>query len=175
MAQAHIRTAPPIFKCKSNSWQSYFDMKTEGELRDLREKIKTQYGSNPILRLSKDTTLKVERGNIMNELPQNLSEIEYWRAMTNNFTSQLTCSCCGKLIYEERVPPIMKRILRLSECNFEWCIARCGKVIVPSPRNQKYKGGTYLVPLCGECYSKSEESFLLKEGSLLCKSLATHG
>jgi hypothetical protein len=100
--------------------------------------------------------------------------INYWRAITNNYTTIFRCSSCGKEIVVGEPT---------SDQKLEWYLmgedkddhkAEGGHIWLTAPDSAKWKGGRYITPLCPACNAKRGQQIYLREGSILCKEVGAN-
>lgn len=55
----------------------------------------------------------LQNGNNTSErkAPKGYSWIDYWRAMSGNHESSLECSSCGKMIFVDEIPQMLKKCM----------------------------------------------------------------
>ena len=61
----------------------------------------------------------LQNGNDTSErkAPKGFSWIDYWRAMSGNHESSLECSSCGKMIFVDEIPQMLKKMYGLMGLN----------------------------------------------------------
>lgn len=149
------------------------DMKTKQELMAYKSDIVSDFGSCTVLNVTKDNLMTNCNNTADRKAAKGWSWIEYWRAMTGKTDTQLSCASCGKLIYVGSIPKMMERMYALTGDEPEKHIAHGGHVWVNAPKDAKYSGGRYIVPLCPYCNGQHGQKILIKEGSVLCKELGS--
>ncbi len=146
-------------------------MKTKKDLEKYKHEFETEYGKCRILTSNQDTTLKNCSNTSNRVAPKGWSWIDYWRAMTDDANTTLTCSSCGKVIYVGEIPTIIKELYLLTDDKPENHKALGGHVWVNKPSKGNYEGGIYITPLCPECNNKRDESIPVLKGTKICKEL----
>lgn len=146
-------------------------MKTTQELKEYKESIEKECGKSTVLKVNIDNE-KTNCSNTGNRSAKNgWSWIDYWRAMTGTFKTQLNCSSCGKTIFVGPAPKMMENMFVRTGDKAENHTAIGGHVWVETPGSTKYKGGRYITPLCPHCNSQHDKKIIIKKGSLLCKEV----
>lgn len=146
-------------------------MKTKQELKAYKSEIESECGRCTILNVIKSNNKKNCNNTDDRKAAKGWSWIDYWRAMTGNSETQLSCASCGKIIYVGPIPKMMERMYALTGDKPENHVAHGGHVWVNTPKSGKYKGGIYIVPLCPYCNGQHGKDIIIKEGSVLCKEL----
>lgn len=79
-----------------------------------------------------DDDVFLQNGNNTSErkAPKGYSWIDYWRAMSGNHESSLECSSCGKMIFVDEIPQMLKKMYGLMGLNENENIALGGHLIV---------------------------------------------
>lgn len=116
----------------------------------------------------------LQNGNNTSErkAPKGYSWIDYWRAMSGNHESSLECSSCGKMIFVDEIPQILKKMYGLMGLNENENIALGGHMVVPEPHSHNYSGGFYIAPLCPKCNGQQGKNIKIKKGTTLCREIA---
>ena len=103
-----------------------------------------------------------------------VSWIDYWRALTGNYSNGVTCACCGRLIYSDlKDPEWSASIVMCKEDEKASSIddyqAEGGHVECLS--TDEYFNGAYIVPLCRKCNHPTNKFVPLRKGSVLCPEM----
>lgn len=147
-------------------------MKTKQEMQTYKAEIVSEHGTCTILRVSKDNYKRNCTETAERKAAKGWPWIEYWRAMTGKTGTQLSCASCGKIIYVGPIPKMMERMYALTGDKPENHVAHGGHVWVNAPKDAKYTGGRYIVPLCPYCNGQHGKQIIIKGGSILCKELS---
>lgn len=99
---------------------------------------------------------------------KNVSWIDYWRAMTGNYSERLNCSSCGKEIYVGEIPSSALLKYKRNGDNSSHK-AEGGHIWLQGTQNEP--GGRYITPLCPECNAKRGQKIPVKKGSVIFKEL----
>ena len=149
-------------------------MKTAKEYQDYKKAIEEEYGPCTVLRADADLTKK-NCGNTGNRTaPKGWSWIDYWRAMTGNYSQTLTCRSCGKEIFNDEPTEKQKKEFSKDGDDPKNHIAQGGHIYVNAPANANYTGGRYIVPLCPHCNGQHDNHIPIKKGSRYCKELGAN-
>ena len=136
-----------------------------------KEQIESKFVEYTTLCTECDIELQNGNNNLERKAPEGLSWINFWQAMSGNHKSQLECSCCGKMIFVDRIPPMMAKMYKLMDIDENDCIAIGGHLLVKEPQSHEYVGGFYIAPLCPKCNALREQKIKIRKGTLLCKEV----
>ncbi len=138
---------------------------SENELKSYREKYIAQFG-DPII-IKKPTNFKVinpaETSN--RRAWNNISWIDYWRALTECYEETLNCVCCGCLIFENS----SSSCLDVSPCE---TMKALGGHIYFNEEDESYSG-YYIAPMCPKCNSNDNRYIELNDDVELCAEIGT--
>lgn len=143
-------------------------------LNDYKQFIEDTYGKCVVLNANKEHTKKNCGGTGNRVAPKNYSWIDYWRAMTGNYSSTMVCSSCGKEIFVGSPTEEQKKKFSKGDDTIEKHRAQGGHVWVNAPSNKDYSGGRYITPLCPECNGQHDKHIPIRKGAEYCKELGAN-
>lgn len=149
-------------------------MKTTEELQLYKSKIEQMFGACQKLKADRNIVLKNANGTSDSKAYDGWTWIEYWRAMTGNTSTRLTCCSCGESIYVGEVPKVVLDLYRSTGDNPDNHRAFGGHLWINEPQNKKYQGGLYIAPICPICNNLRGQGIPVLKGSIICKALGTH-
>lgn len=149
-------------------------MKSKQDLIKFKGELEEKFGPCRVLTANQNTTLT----NAINTNSRNdfngFSWIEYWRAMTCNYDTNLFCCSCGKAIYVGDVPEVLNKLYEVAGDKPENHKACGGHVLVQPAPSGKYPGGLYIAPLCPACNAKHGDIIPIRKGTKICKEMGAH-
>lgn len=143
------------------------------ELKAYAERFKQEKYNldGAIIKLSQDEELKNLPNSTNRVAWEGVPWINYWRALTGNYSNGVTCACCGKLVYADLENPqwrdsIIKRKENENASSVDEYQAEGGHVVYSS--EDEHLDGVYIVPLCRTCNHHTNQSVNIRQGSVLC-------
>ena len=103
--------------------------------------------------------------------PKNVSWIDYWRAMTENYSNTLVCSSCGKVIIVGEPTDDQKKEFSKGDDTIEKRKAHGGHIWIKTPSDKSYIGGRYITPLCPHCNGQHDKEIPVRKDAVYCKEL----
>lgn len=138
---------------------------------DYKQFIEENYGECDVLQASCDHEKKNCGGTSNRFAPKSISWIDYWRAMTGNHGTIMTCSSCGKELFVGEPTEEQKKKFTKGDDTIEKHRAQGGHVWVNAPSDKGYSGGRYITPLCPECNGKHDQHIPIRKDAIYCKEL----
>ena len=144
-------------------------MISENELNSYKSEFIEKYENLQQLTVSTSGLVKNAERTDDRKAYKDVSWIDYWRAMTGNHQTTLSCSSCGKEINVGE-PTFAQKFDYISkgETAAEHQ-AMGGHVWMTAPTEEDWKGGRYITALCPAGNNKRGQQINLRVGSLLCK------
>lgn len=148
----------------------------EKELIDYSVHFHNENGEPYIIKLDKYETFKNLPRSSNRRAWGNISWINYWRALTGNYTNQMVCAHCGKAIFADVNDPKCTDFVRFYQLAGKTDITendyQAMGAHIQFETNDEIYDGIYIVPLCRECNNlKTEEGYSLQEGSVICAEI----
>ena len=141
------------------------------QFTDYKSQLERQHREYVTLCVEKDTLLQNGEDTTNRTAPQGYSWIDYWRAMSGNHRSELSCSSCGKIIFADDVPEIMRKVYRMIGGSVHDHVAHGGHLMVEASPTGDYAGGFYIAPLCPQCNAQRGKKIKIRKGTLLCREI----
>ena len=144
-------------------------MISENELNSYKSEFIEKYENLQQLTVSTSGLVKNAERTDDRKAYKYVSWIDYWRAMTGNHQTTLSCNSCWKEINVGE-PTFAQKFDYISKgetaADHQ---AMGGHVWMTAPTEEDWKGGRYITPLCPACNNKRGQQINLRAGSELCK------
>lgn len=142
---------------------------TEQELKEYEEYVKANYRTPFQYTLPINFRMTNAEDTSDHVAPQGKPWIEYWRAMTHQYSNSLRCSCkdCEKFITNDTDDTLLRFLAFATGSSTESMKANGAHIKV----NPQYKDVLFIAPLCTECNNKRGEDIVFKEGTIIVEEI----
>lgn len=143
---------------------------TDKELNDYKAEVEKNFGTCTILTSNSSGSMTNANKTGDRDAYKGIDWIDYWRAMTEDYSNTLYCSSCGKEITNN---PSLSQYARFSQGDDSPGKHKAfgGHIWVTAGPNETFTGGRYITPLCPDCNAKRGQQIPMKKGITLCKEL----